>query len=300
MNSTKIKHVISDVDGTLIYSRNNRPVIDKRLITEINRLYYDDFGFSIATGRHYKDILEMMNKKNVNYMNYIIGMAGSQIYDFNEQKIIYDKFFNDDEVRKFYSVYEYMKKNFKNQFVMAIYSKNQNENDSINYINDSSDLFVYYIEQYLPRMCTNVEYLEYKICRTILFNKIYKVVFNFFDCFKKENKHFQRIKNELDEVFKFDFDFVECGPSYVEMCMKGIDKGSAIKYLVDNKFIKSSYDQLLCFGDSDNDIPMFQLIDNSVTRKTAPESIKKHAKHIFDSNPSEFVLEGIKKFVYNE
>lgn len=300
MNSTKIKHIISDVDGTLIYPKNNRPCFDKRLITEINKLYYHDLGFSIATGRHYKDILEMLKKNNINYMNYIIGMAGSQIYDFNNEKIIYEKFYSEAEVNKFYAVYEYLKNKYNNEFVMSIYSKNENENDSVNYINDSSDLFVYYIERFLPRMCSNVEYLEYKICRSLIFNKIYKVTFNFFENFQKNDDHFQKIKKELISIFGTEFDFIECGFCYLEMCKKNIDKGSAIKYLVDNKFIDTKYDNIICFGDSDNDIPMFKIIKESVTRKTAPESTKKYAKYIFDNPPSLFVLEGIEKFIFNK
>lgn len=65
-------------------------------------------------------------------------------------------------------------------------------------------------------------------------------------------------------------------------------KAFAIQYLLDN-YLKLNIEKLICFGDSDNDIEMFQLIKNSVTRLATSENIKKHAKYIIDNELSTFV-----------
>lgn len=88
---------------------------------------------------------------------------------------------------------------------------------------------------------------------------------------------FEKIKNELCSKWGKYFDFVACGECYIEICMKNVNKAFAIQYLLDN-YLKLNIEKLICFGDFDNDIEMFQLIKKSVTRLTTSENIKKHAK----------------------
>lgn len=296
-----IKHIFSDVDGTLIHTVNNHPNFDERLIERINDLHKYNLSFTIATGRHYKDILEMMKKNRVEYINYIIGMAGAQIYDYSNKEEVFNRIFNENEKSEFHEVYEYLKENYFNQFTVFIYSFNMNKVDSINIINDGSKVFYHYIDKYLMRMASNIDYLKFQICKSPYeYENIYKTAFYFYDeKLEKSPELLLKVKNELSNKFNMFLDYVQCGPNYLEICLKGIDKGSAIKF-INEKYLKSDYSQMICFGDSDNDASMFKLIPNSVTRINAPESIKKLAKHIIDNHPSTFVLEGIDKLILNK
>lgn len=293
-----IKHIFSDVDGTLIHTTNNKPNFDIGLIERINELHKYNLTFSIATGRHYKDILEMIKKNNVQYINYIIGMNGAQIYDFVNKEEIFNRIFNESEKNEFHEVYDYLKANYFNHFTIFIYSFNLNENDSINIINDESQVFYHYIDKYLARMSTNIDYLEFKLCKSPYeYENIYKVALNFYDDkLEKSSELLIKVKNELSNKFNNFLDYVQCGSNYLEICLKNIDKGSAIKF-INEKHLKADYSEMMCFGDSDNDGPMFKLIPNSVTRINAPESIKKLAKYVIDNHPSTFVLEGIDKLI---
>lgn len=295
-----VKHIFSDVDGTLIHTSNNRPNFDAGLIERINELHKYNLSFSIATGRHYKDILEMMKKNNVNYVNFIIGMAGAQIYDCTNKEEIFNRVFNEKEKSEFHKIYDYLKDNYYNQFTSLIYSHNLNENDSINLINDESQVFQHYIDKYLFRMSTNIDYLKFKVCKSPFdYENIYKTAFYFYENLEKSPSLLTKIKNELSSKFNKYLDFVQCGPNYLEICLKNIDKGAAIAY-INEKYFNSSYSEMICFGDSDNDASMFNLIPNSVTRIDAPDSIKKLAKHIINNHPSTFVLEGIDRLLLNK
>ncbi|MFI3174780.1 MAG: HAD family hydrolase [Bacillota bacterium] len=50
--------------------------------------------------------------------------------------------------------------------------------------------------------------------------------------------------------------------------------------------IKATKDEVLAFGDSDNDIPMFELVTHSFAMKNADKNVKEHALHIteYDNN----------------
>lgn len=297
MNS-QFKHIFSDVDGTLIHSKNNRPNFDQDLIVRINELHKYNLTFSIATGRHYKDILSMLSKNNVQYVNYIIGMAGAQIYDFQNKEEIFDRVFNSDEEKELLKIFDYLKENYFGHFTTQVYSKNLNSNDSINIYDDKTPLFNSLIERYLNRMKTNIDYVNIRTTTNLYdYESIYKVAFYFYDDnFVGSEDLLHKVQNELLNKFQY-FDFIKCGPHYLEICLKNIDKGAAINF-VNEKFLKADINsEIICFGDSDNDQSMFKLIPNSVTRGDAPESIKKYAKHIINNHPSTFVLEGIDTLV---
>lgn len=301
MENSTVKHIFSDIDGTLIRTYNNKLIIDKGLVERINELHRYNITFSIATGRHYKDVIEMMKKNNVNYINYIIGMAGAQIYDFHNREELFNRVFNENEKKEFHKVYEYLRTNYFNNFTTIIYSFNLNEKDSINFINDDSKVFHAHIDEYLIRMSTTVDYLKFKLCTNPYdYDDIYKCGFRFYDKnYDKSSELLIKVKNELSNHFNKYLDYIQCGSNYLEVCLKNIDKGYAIKF-INEKDLKAKYSEMMCFGDSDNDAPMFKLIPNSVTRIDAPDSIKKLAKHIINNHPSAFVLEGIDNLILNK
>lgn len=297
---TKYKHIFSDVDGTLIHTRNNVPTFDPNLIKRIGELNQYNIGLSIATGRHYQDVLMMLKKNNINNIEYVIGIAGAQIYDYKNKQLISNRTFDDVQAHKVKEIYDFLNTNYFNHFIISVFTHTDNNTDAMYYINNESKIFSHYIGKYVARMSTNIDCLNLVISKRFTTDKIYKVALYVYDKeFERDETLFEKVRNELCEKWGKYFDFVVCGPCYLEICMKNINKGYAIQYLLDNN-LKLNTDDLICFGDSDNDIEMFQLIKDSVTRQSAPESTKKHAKYIIDNEPSTFVLEAIDKMMINK
>ncbi|MDE5841404.1 MAG: HAD family hydrolase [Malacoplasma sp.] len=294
----KFKHIFSDLDGTLTDSINNRPWFDKNLIKKINELNNFNIGFSIATGRHCKDVITLLNQNKITNIDYIIGIAGAQIYDWKNKVFLWNKFFDDKQEKVFDQIYDYLKQNHHNQFSMIIYSHNDGIADSMNLISDSQ-FFDENIGKWIHRMNTNTQYLDLYICRKLTYQKIHKVGIKIHKDLENSEQIFEKIKQDLTNKFGEWFDFIKCSTCYLEICMKQYTKGSAIEFLINEK-IKLDYENLICFGDSDNDLAMFELIKNSVTRNSSPQEIKNKAKYVIDAKPSTFVLDGINDIVLNK
>lgn len=297
-NSYRFKHIFSDLDGTLTESLNNRPSFEKKLIDKINELNEIKIGFSIATGRHCKDVISLLKQNKIKNIDYIIGIAGAQIYDWKNNTFLWNKFFSDEQEKTFNQIYDYLKKKYHNQFSVIIYSHNDGISDSMNLISDSQ-FFDENIGKWIHRINTNTQYLDLYICRKLTYQKIHKVGIKVHKDLENSESIFETIKKDLINKYNNWFDFIKCSKCYLEICMKEYTKGSAIDFLI-NKKINLKADDLICFGDSDNDLAMFELIKNSVTRNSAPEEVKNKAKYIIDAKPSLFVLEGIDKLVLNK
>ena len=69
----------------------------------------------------------------------------------------------------------------------------------------------------------------------------------------------------------------QTGSTRIEITAKNISKASAIN------LIKNDYEKVVVFGDSGNDIEMFNCADVSYCMSSAPEYVKLEADYIVDS-----------------
>lgn len=76
--------------------------------------------------------------------------------------------------------------------------------------------------------------------------------------------------NTLRETFP-NLEIFQSGETRIEVTSEGVSKGSAIQR------VSSDYDLLISFGDSGNDISLFQNSDISYCMSSAPEYVKKYA-----------------------
>jgi Cof subfamily protein (haloacid dehalogenase superfamily) len=79
---------------------------------------------------------------------------------------------------------------------------------------------------------------------------------------------------------------------------KGVSKGSAVKILADYYGISS--EQVMCIGDSENDLSMIKFAGLGVAMENGDENVKEAAKYITDSNNCDGVAKVIEKFVLSE
>ncbi|MGT2686403.1 Cof-type HAD-IIB family hydrolase [Streptococcus porcinus] len=75
---------------------------------------------------------------------------------------------------------------------------------------------------------------------------------------------------------------VETGNGNVDVIGKDINKGSALRFLLD--YWKLSPKNLVAFGDSQNDLEMLTMTDNSYAMMNAAEKVKEAASFITSSN----------------
>ena len=107
---------------------------------------------------------------------------------------------------------------------------------------------------------------------------------------------YEKIKSIAEEISKIDGINVNYYRDVYEDCYfleaysSEASKANGIKYL--SKYI--NYDKVICFGDNVNDIPMFELADESYATSNAADEIKKIATDVIGSCEEDGVAEFLK------
>lgn len=95
-------------------------------------------------------------------------------------------------------------------------------------------------------------------------------------------------QNWPDLSFLEDFELIERDKDFYEVVPKACSKGKAILDLLEEYQI--SMENCYVFGDSTNDLPMLEVVENSIVMKNAPEEVKQHAKYIADTASHDGIL----------
>ena len=101
-----------------------------------------------------------------------------------------------------------------------------------------------------------------------------------------------KIQNEsnfsvVSSMFPNSFEVMPCGTS----------KGNGVKVLADKYNIPP--EEIICVGDSENDISMIQYAGLGIAMGNATEEVKMAADYITDTNENEGVAKAIERFILN-
>jgi Cof subfamily protein (haloacid dehalogenase superfamily) len=115
-----------------------------------------------------------------------------------------------------------------------------------------------------------------------------------------ENKEIKRTRDYQYKYFKKLFgknlNIVKTNPEYLEFMNKYVNKGNALKALAQYYGIKR--DEIIAFGDGENDLEMILYAWISVVPKNAKEKIKKYAKIVSDySNDDAYIAKYLNGFL---
>ncbi len=92
-----------------------------------------------------------------------------------------------------------------------------------------------------------------------------------------------------------EFEVVSSHFDNFEVTGKGVSKGNAVKVLANYYGIDS--EQVICIGDSENDLSMIKYAGLGIAMGNADENVKEAAKYITDNNNCDGVAKAIEKFV---
>lgn len=101
-------------------------------------------------------------------------------------------------------------------------------------------------------------------------------------------------KDEFESLEDVDLVYASWG-GCIEIMKKGTSKGSAVKALADKLGIK--IEDVICMGDSGNDVSMLEEAGLAVVMGNAPDFIKKYGDYITDTNENDGVAKAIEKFI---
>ncbi|WP_300869568.1 HAD family hydrolase, partial [uncultured Clostridium sp.] len=248
--------------------------VPKKSLEILNKLIDEGVNFTVATARTPATAVEILQDLNLKLP--VALMNGVLIYDTKELKYIDIKGIEKESAHK---VLDIFKSYNKNPLVYGV-----KDNHLWVYHKDFENVYEYnfYKERVDKRLKTFVQIENYKES-IIEANIINFVAFDNYEKIKKIAKEIESIEGITVNYYKDVYE--DC--YFLEAYSSEASKANGIKYL--SKYI--DYSKVICFGDNLNDIPMFELANESYATQNAAEEIKKIATDVIGSCEEDGVAE---------
>lgn len=262
-----IKVIIMDVDGTLTNSKKQiTPKIKEMLIEAQNK----GIKLVLASGRPVSGLIGLAKELEMEkHHGLLVSFNGSKVVDCQTKEVLFDQTMRIEDARE---VLEHMK-NFKVYpmidkgnylFVNDVYK------GMITYQNEKIDIIQYEARGGNFKLC-EIEDLSSFVDFPL--NKILTAGDP-----EYLNKHYQ----DMMEPFKERLNCMFTAPFYFEFTAKGIDKAKALDSVL--KPMGFQQEEMVAFGDGDNDATMLSYAGIGVAMDNAQDSLKKIADKITLSN----------------
>lgn len=258
-----IKLIATDMDGTLLDENGHLP----EGFTEIlSRLNAKNIKLVIASGRPYYTL--QTNFGPVGRQLSFICENGALVVDNN--KVIYENAIDKALVTEVLNSAKAIEGN-----AVVLCAAN------CAYIEECSEEHLAEIKKYY----TNIERVDNLANVT---DDIIKVTI----C--NLNSSFENLNNVFKPKFDDKLNVVGSGDIWIDISNKGVNKGLALKNLMEIDDI--SKDETMALGDYYNDIEMLDQAEYSFVMENAPEDMKEHGKYIAASNIEHGVLRAIVEY----
>lgn len=250
-----IKYIALDFDGTIL---NTDGSISDRLINKLIELQEDGYKIVLCSGRSLSGIQWLANQIHLSkYNGYIIAYNGSQIYEYQDDKLI----------------------NLQN----LIFKKNEVEIITSAVINEVECLATYDskimgVNKKIPRMEKSAKVMGLDLDDNYL-KETPKIIL-----YDKEN-NIDKIKPRISQMLYSinpNINIFSSLSTLIEITPPNSSKGFALQKLSELKHIKK--DRFICFGDGENDISMFEFCKYSVAMGNAIDEIKSISTHNTKTN----------------
>ncbi|TDM49113.1 HAD family hydrolase [Macrococcoides goetzii] len=251
-----------DMDGTFLDSNNN---YDKKFFERLNTEYKDEFKLLVASSNTVSHLKTFFEQKDI----YYIGSNGAVI-TFDD-KIIDTQFLDYTDINR---ILKYLNNNNIYSYVASTLEKS--------YINILAG------DQFINRM---QHYYNYLIINNLdEMNDITKITIEI----KGDMKELIVQLNALCQSSIA----VDSGFNCIDIIHKGTNKAVAIKKVMN--ILGANMNDLYVFGDSDNDIEMLKLTENSFAMTNGNDKVKSIAKTEIPSNDENGVLITMEKILKEE
>lgn len=269
------KLICIDMDGTLL---NDKKIISERNHKAIRLASGKGVRIAVCTGRIFTSadfFSELLGVKSP-----VIASNGAYIREKDRDEVVYKQTLGAEKCKKLLSV-------FKQYDIYPHY-----------YTSDTI---------FTEKLIFSSAFYE-QINKTLPKDKQIKIMLvddwdEVFHKYEKEifkgiavHQNVERIQNAKIFLKAMDeFEVVSSNFDNFEVMNKGVSKGSAVKILANYYGINS--EQVICIGDSENDLSMIKFAGLGVAMGNAAEAVKEAAKYITDTNNCDGVAKVIEKFV---
>lgn len=285
-----IKLIAMDMDGTLL--SDNNTILEE---TKQALLHLEEKGVKLvlASGRSYYKLLDFAKELKMDvYGGYLAEINGLAIYDVKHGTRIRKPLM---PVENYKELFLYFK-----QFPVEIIGTL--DRGLIDYIPDQikEEKRLYREEHQIPEECPwtagafhfvqdhrkgypDITYISSVDEIQMEVNKV---------CIAYKPKVIEQVMKEAQAHFKDRYWIGRTTPRWLEIMMPNIHKGAAVLEIAQKLNIKN--EEILCFGDGENDISMFECVTYGIAMGNALDSVKAAAYGVTDTN----VRNGIAKALY--
>lgn len=256
---------ITDLDGTLLdsscsVSQNTRQII--------NSLTSKGVCFSVATARTIMSVRNIL--EGIKLTAPAVLMTGVCLYDMEKKEYIHCNYINEKSVRRFcdtvkgakdISPYIYTIRDGE----LCVYCEQMD--------NENAKAFAEERRKKYGKRFVMLRSFDELDTREVLY---------FVICAKKEliDPYYEKVKGNVDLYYSYYKDIYDTSVYYLEICSSSASKAGGIRYLRE----KYGFDEIHCFGDNNNDIPMFAESDFSYAVANALPEVKAMATEVIASN----------------
>lgn len=268
-----IKMIVSDMDGTLLH---DDLTISPYTAEVLKKIQQQGIILTIASGRsHY-----MMDAyyKQLRMMGYMVGVNGLELYSFKERS--FDKL----EAISLSSAVKICDTILGIGFIPLLmyddrtyvaYDKDIEKAEILN--NKINKLF----KSALPNI-------------TLLAKSLVSEAPNKM-CLIADTDSVQEVVNYMKKSVPNDIHVMHGGNGWIEFMPKHINKAVRIKEIMKIEGIQPN--EVMIFGDSQNDLEMFRITQNSYAMGNAHEDIKMHAQYVTLNNNEDGVAKIVEKIL---
>lgn len=272
-----IKLICVDMDGTLLDNNHNVSEENKKaLIEAINKgiIVAITTGRLFTSARHYSDLIGINAP--------IISSNGAYIREKDSSKVIYENPLSLEESLEIYNISKkYTLDGYFNTHDTAISSTDFRDNHAYKITNRNvpeKDKIKFMISDDLSDILRE---LEGDVLKFIAVDNTHK-----------NQEEVLKAKKEFMNLNKYEV--VISGDHNFEVMKKGTSKGNAVKQLA--KMLNINKDEIMCIGDSENDLSMIKFAGIGVCMGNGLDLLKKEAQYITDTNINSGVAKAIRKF----
>ena len=287
------KLIAIDIDGTLL---NSYGEITKENKDAINFALSKNVEVVLTSGRMPNAILPIANEVKAN--KYIISGNGAQVYDIQNDKIVFSNYMTKQKVLEIIEICE------KNSVFYNVYTNNTILTKSLNYnvlfyhnenkknseekkinINIIDDIYKY-IKEY-----KNDDLLKITICDNNKF--VFKSIMNKLK--EVNNVDILDVSHMSKKIIKHGSQEHEIAYYYTEVTNKNVNKWNAIKKLIE--ILEINEKEVIAIGDNVNDREMIINSGMGIAPKNSSLQMQKIANIVVSSNNESGVSEAIYKFI---
>ena len=259
---SKVKLVVSDMDGTLLNSNHE---VSDTFFELFKKLQEKNILFCAASGRQHNSIVERLNiiKNDI----YVIAENGGVAKQ--REKVLLSHFLSIEKILKIIPII----RNIEGANMVLCC-------DNSAFVESKDETFLGLFQEYYASF-KQVDNLE-EIAKTI---PVFKIAIYHFE--SSEEFIFPKIEHLKNEAL-----LKISGQNWLDISDEKANKGNALKHL--QQLLNITKAETIVFGDYHNDIEMLQEADFSFAMKNAHKDIKEIANYTTESNDNfgvEMVLE---------